>query len=78
MNRIVFSLSATIYPEVKGVICTLIPVFRTAPEPFGRTDKRAGEIVDRVEGKAVNWLAGSIFTTARASYFPSPTTVKSL
>jgi hypothetical protein len=43
MRRIVFSLAATVSPEMEGVSCTLIPVFRIAPEPFGRTDKVGGE-----------------------------------
>lgn len=76
MKTIVLSFAATVSPEMKGVICTLIPVFRTAPEPFGRTNKELEG--SGTGGGGCELAAGSIFTTARASYFPSATTVKSL
>jgi hypothetical protein len=69
-----FSLSAAGCPEMESVPCKVILVFIIIREPFGPTDKglrESGEL-------AVNWLPGSIFTTARAGYLPSPSAVKSL
>lgn len=77
MGKIVFSLAATVCPEMEG-----------AQRTHSSFQHRTGTIWTNRQGveglgfegggAAVNWLSGSIFTTVRAGFLPSSTTVKSL